>query len=160
MANGLRFSTACKVRIEFFSQRLDQSTQSSQATDSPRQAPWLSPGSGLIEAALSLKVEEQLPTVDIVQDKVQLVAGLERVVQPHQEGVCHVLEEHVPLRHDMLHLVPPDDGLLGEHFDSVVLARLLVSTQIHLAAGRGVGREVRVHTASSQCTATRHKVVL
>ena len=103
-------------------------------------------------------MEEQLPSVDVVQNKVQLVAGLEGVVQPHQEGVRHVLQEDVPLCHDVLHLVPPYDGLLGEDFDSVVLARLLVSAQIHLVAGGGMGEEGVCVPSAVRCTATRHLV--
>lgn len=43
-----------------------------------------------------------LSTVDIVQNKVQLVCSLEGVVQPHQEGVLDVLHQHAALSHDVL----------------------------------------------------------
>ena len=42
-----------------------------------------SPGSGLIKHPLSLEVEEQLSPIHIVQDKVELTAGLEGVVESH-----------------------------------------------------------------------------
>lgn len=43
-----------------------------------------------------------LATVDVVEDKVQFVSGLEGEVQPHQEGVLDVLHQHAALCHDML----------------------------------------------------------
>lgn len=43
-----------------------------------------------------------LSTVDIVQNKVQLVCSLEGVVQPHQEGMLDVLHKHAALSHDVL----------------------------------------------------------
>lgn len=43
-----------------------------------------------------------LSTINIVQDEVQLVGGLEGVVQPHQEGMLDVLHQHTALSHDVL----------------------------------------------------------
>lgn len=43
-----------------------------------------------------------LSTVDVVQHKVELVCGLEGVVQPHQERVLDVLHQHTALSHDVL----------------------------------------------------------
>ena len=89
-------------------------------------------------------MEEELSAVDIVQHKVELGAGLEGVVEAHQEWVSHVLQQHVPLGHDVLDLVPSDDGLLLEHLDGIALAGQLVSRQVHLGeeeGGRGTGRK-------------------
>ena len=84
-------------------------------------------------------MKEELSAVDIVQHKVEFGAGLEGVVEPHQERVSHVLQQHVPLGHDVLDLVPSDDGLLLEHLDGIALAGQLVSRQVHLGGGGGGG---------------------
>lgn len=55
-----------------------------------------------------------LSPVDVVQDKVQLVSSLEREVKAHQEGVFHILQENIPLRHDMLFLEQGQLGFNGE----------------------------------------------
>lgn len=43
-----------------------------------------------------------LSSVDEIQHKVQLVCSLEGVVEPNQEGMFHILQQHVPFRHDVL----------------------------------------------------------
>ena len=43
-----------------------------------------------------------LASIDVVQDEVELLWGLEGVVEPHQEGVFKALQEDVPLCHDVL----------------------------------------------------------
>ncbi len=45
-----------------------------------------------------------LSSVDVVEDEVEFVGALEGVVEPDEERVRHVLQQHVPLRHDVLHL--------------------------------------------------------
>ena len=77
-------------------------------------------------------MEEELPSIHIVQDKVQFGARLEGVMEPHQEGVCHVLQQDIPLGHDVLDFVASDDGLLLEDLDGVALTSALMSAQIDL----------------------------
>ena len=60
-------------------------------------------------------------------------------MQPHQERVLHVLEEDIPLGHDVLHLVSSDDGLLLEHLDGVALLGLLVACKVDLRERREGG---------------------
>ena len=81
-------------------------------------------------------MEEEFSSVDVVQDKVEFGAGLEGIVEPHQERVSHVLQEDVPFGHDVLDFVAADDGILLQNLDGVALLRLLVSRQIdlHMAA--------------------------
>lgn len=43
-----------------------------------------------------------LSPVDIVEDKVELLWGLEGVVEAHQERMLQALQQHVPLCHDVL----------------------------------------------------------
>lgn len=50
-----------------------------------------------------------LSSVDVVEDKVELLWGLEGVVQPHQEGMFQTLQQHVPLGHDVLLLQEEED---------------------------------------------------
>ena len=42
-----------------------------------------------------------LSSVDVVQDEIELVCGLEGVVEAHQEGMLDVLHEHTALCHDV-----------------------------------------------------------
>ena len=85
-----------------------------------------SPCPGFIEASLSLKMEEQLPAVDIVKDKVQLVPCLEGVMETDQEWMFKVLQQNVSLRHNVFHLVPLHYRLLLQYLDGVVFASGLV----------------------------------
>ena len=45
-----------------------------------------------------------LSTINVVQDEVQFVGRLEGEVKAHQKRVFHVLQENIPLRHNMLFL--------------------------------------------------------
>ena len=47
-----------------------------------------------------------------------------------------VHQQHVPLCHNVLHLIAFDNGLLLEDLDGVELPRALVSTQVDLWGGR------------------------
>lgn len=40
-------------------------------------------------------------SIDEIQNKVELVCGLEGVVQSHQEWMLHILQEHVALGHNV-----------------------------------------------------------
>ncbi len=87
------------------------------------------PGPRLGEDALPLQVEEELAAVDVVEDKVELLPRLERVVEADEERVLEVLDEHVALGHDVVGLAALDDGLLGEDLDGVDLEVALAASQ-------------------------------
>ena len=56
-----------------------------------------------------------------------------------------VLQEDVPLSHDMFDFVALHNGLLLEHLDSVALPRGLLSAKIHLQ-GRGCNQTDHLNT--------------
>lgn len=89
------------------------------------------------EAAVVLEVEEELATVHKVQHKVQLLVGLERVVQVDQEGMLQ-LGQDVPLRHRVLLLALGNDLCLlkdfhGIDFTGIFLPNLKNSPKTSLA---------------------------
>lgn len=43
-----------------------------------------------------------LSSVHIVQDKVEFLCGLERVMKPNQKRVFQTFQQHISLRHDVL----------------------------------------------------------
>lgn len=43
-----------------------------------------------------------LSSIDVVEHKVEFLGRLEGVAQAHEEGVPHVLQKHVALRHDVV----------------------------------------------------------
>jgi len=51
----------------------------------------------LREAFVALQMEKELTAVDIVEDKVELLGGLERVAEADKEGVLDIMHKHVPL---------------------------------------------------------------
>ena len=64
-------------------------------------------------------------------------------MQSHQERVLEILQQHVPLSHDVFDLIATDYCLLLEHLDGIVLPCLFVATKVHLQGGggrRGGGR--------------------
>ena len=83
-------------------------------------------GSGLLKYPLSLQVEEQFTTIDIVQHKVQLRASLEGVVEANEEGMLDVLQQNITFSHDVLDLISLDNGLLLQDLDGIALPCLLV----------------------------------
>lgn len=74
---------------------------------------------GLTEAALSLQVEEELPPIYIVKDKIKLLRGLEGVMESHKEGVLDIFQEHIAFCHDVVLLLFLQDGLLMQDFHSI-----------------------------------------
>lgn len=50
----------------------------------------------------SLILYTHLPSIDIVQDKVESVWCLEREVESHQEWMLKSFQEYTPLNHHML----------------------------------------------------------
>ncbi len=46
-------------------------------------------------------MEEEFSTVDVIKNKVEFIAGLERVVQADKKRVCHVLEQNVAFSHNV-----------------------------------------------------------
>lgn len=62
-------------------------------------------GPDLREGLLPLQMKEELTTVDVVQDEVELVGRLEGVVETDQEWMLEVLQEDAPLGHDVFRLV-------------------------------------------------------
>ena len=84
-------------------------------------------------------MEEELSSIHVVQDKVEFGASLEGVVETHQERVADVLQEDVPLCHDVFDFVASDDGLLLEDLDGIALLCLLVTGQVDLGGGGGGG---------------------
>lgn len=54
-----------------------------------------------VRCSLTSRSDTHLSPVDEVQDEVQLVCRLEGVMEPHQERVFHVLQQHVALCHDV-----------------------------------------------------------
>jgi hypothetical protein len=86
----------------------------------------------LVELLLLLEVEEELATIDVVHDEVELLARLERVVEVDEERVDELLE-NVLLGLGVLHLVALDNGLLVEHLHGVDLASVLLGDLDHFA---------------------------
>ena len=85
------------------------------------------------ETAISIAGNSHLSTTDVVENEVQLVLGLEAVVESHQKRVVQVFQQHVPLRHDVFSLVPLDDHPFLEHLDGVAGALRTVMCQEHLS---------------------------
>ncbi len=52
-----------------------------------------------------------LSTIDVIQDKIQLLRGLKGVVQADQKRVLQALEQHVPLGHYILLLLHTNTAL-------------------------------------------------
>lgn len=45
----------------------------------------------------AVELVTHLSAIDVVQDEVQFVRCLERIVQAHQERVLDILQQHIPL---------------------------------------------------------------
>lgn len=75
-----------------------------------------------------------LSAVDVIEDEVEFVGRLERIMQPDEERMTHVTNQHVPLCHDVLHLVLLDYLRLIEHLDGVKGVLVLVTGKQHLDA--------------------------
>lgn len=58
-------------------------------------------GAGASRSTVPLRY---LSAVHVVENEVELLARLERVVQMDEERVLNVLNEHIPLGHHVLHL--------------------------------------------------------
>lgn len=78
---------------------------------------------------IHLKDLAYLSTIQEVQHEVELVFGLEAVVERDQERMVNVRLEDVPLCHHVLHLVSLLDVLLPEHLHSIDLS---ISSVSHL----------------------------
>ena len=92
---------------------------------------------GLVFSKHSLppQVEEQLASIDVVHDKVQLGVGL-GVLQAHQERMVDIIEKHIPLSQGVFHFMKLNDDFLIKHLDSIVFFSLNVFHQVHLARER------------------------
>lgn len=77
-------------------------------------------------------MEEELSTIDIIQDKIKLLPSLEGVVQSNQKRVCDILQQDVSLCHYVFDFIPSDNRLLLQHLDGIALASRLVPTQVYL----------------------------
>ena len=82
-------------------------------------------------------MEEELSSVHIVQDKVELRASLEGIMEADKERVCEILQQDIPLCHDVFHFVPSDNRLLLEHLDGIVVTSQFMPTKIHLYMFKG-----------------------
>ena len=87
-------------------------------------------------------MKEELPTIDIIQYKVKLVPCLKGVMETNKEWMSEVLQQDVPLCHNVFHLISLDDGLLLQYLDGIVLARCLVFAQVHLNAHKHTYTEI------------------
>ena len=47
-------------------------------------------------------MKEQLAAVDVIKDEIQFIDSLKAVMQPDEERVLEVLQQNVPLSHDVL----------------------------------------------------------
>ena len=88
-------------------------------------------GSLLIKSSRLLEMEEELTTVDVVHDKVQLVGGLERVVKVDKERVNQLLQ-NVLLGLGVIGFVSFHNVLLVEDLHGKDLLRSLPLDQQHL----------------------------
>jgi len=76
--------------------------------------------------------------------------------------VLEILEQYVPLGHDVFDFVATDYCLLLEHLDGIVLPCLFVTTQVHLQwksggeQGRRRGGEMGTSISSSHIHACIH----
>lgn len=77
------------------------------------------------EFLVALKMEEELTTVDVIHNKVELVSGLEGEVEPDEEGEAKFHQDRL-LALRVLNLVALHDGLLVEDLHSKDLSHLLV----------------------------------
>ena len=77
------------------------------------------------EGLVLLEVEEELSSVDVIHDEVQLVRGLERVVEVDKEGVAELLQD-VLLGLRVFNLSSVEDGLLVENLHRVDFASVLL----------------------------------
>lgn len=57
-------------------------------------------------------MEEELTTVDIVENEIQLLPGLKGIVEAHQKWMRDIFQQDVSLCHDVFDLIPSDNGLL------------------------------------------------
>jgi hypothetical protein len=53
-----------------------------------------------------------LASIEEIQDKIEFVLCLKTVMQRDQEWMVDVVQEDIPLRHHVLHLIPTFDVLL------------------------------------------------
>ena len=54
------------------------------------------------ESSFALEMKEQLAAVDVIKDEIQFIDSLKAVMQPDEERVLEVLQQNVPLSHDVL----------------------------------------------------------
>ena len=84
-------------------------------------------------------MKKQFPSVDVVKDEVEFIAGLEWVMQTHEEGMTDVVQENIPLWHDVLDFISSNDCLLLKYFDGVTLLGHFLFAQIYLNGWGGGG---------------------
>ena len=80
-------------------------------------------------------MEEELPSIHVVEHKVEFTAGLEGEMKADQKWMTHVVQENVSLRHDMLDFVSFDDGFLLQDLDGITLLCGLLFAQVDLENG-------------------------
>eukprot|EP00350_Pseudokeronopsis_sp_OXSARD2_P013665 CAMPEP_0170556640 /NCGR_PEP_ID=MMETSP0211-20121228/17881_1 /TAXON_ID=311385 /ORGANISM="Pseudokeronopsis sp., Strain OXSARD2" /LENGTH=161 /DNA_ID=CAMNT_0010867101 /DNA_START=549 /DNA_END=1033 /DNA_ORIENTATION=- len=88
----------------------------------------------LIEALLLPQVIEQLASIEEVNHKVELLRGLEGIVQLHNEGVAQLLKNH-PFSFGILLLVLSDDLVFLEGLHGKKLRGVSFLDEIDLAEG-------------------------
>ena len=79
-----------------------------------------------------MRTAAYLSAVDVVEYEVESVWSLEGVAERNEERMTDVGDEDVPLRHDVLSLVPLHDVGLVENLHRVEAALSLVACQQHL----------------------------
>ncbi len=77
------------------------------------------------KASFLLQMEEQLASVDVVQNHVEFVLGLEGVVQANDEGMLDLLENAL-LCFRVGYLLAGDDGFFAEYLHCVNLSCILL----------------------------------
>ncbi len=94
-----------------------------------------------------------LPSIDVIEDKVQFVRGLEGVVKTDQERMFDILHQNIPLRHDVLSLILSDDVGFVEDFDGINLLFGFVFRYQHLGRGKGENLTclIRIIIVCSSC---------
>ena len=70
-----------------------------------------------------------LSAVDVVDDEVEFVGSLERVVKTDEKWMVHIADEHVSLSHDVCRLIGFEHVRLAEHLHCVQLLVSLVTRQ-------------------------------
>ena len=79
------------------------------------------------------RLVSHLSAVDVVDDEVEFVGSLERVVEADEERMVHVADQHVALGHHVRRLVLLEHVRLTQHLHGVQLVLGLVARQQHLS---------------------------